>query len=154
MSEIADRSWEIGNARTGVFAGGCRPESGNKFPHSKAASPRCGGKDQNTRSTCSRCVLVGGTRQRVQARSASEWVRSPPAAAKRRGKCEGDVTLPWGRDSDHTVLIAFGENAPGTVERRAETVNAPPAGRDYRFFANLSCVSCISWFSSSEVSHD
>ncbi len=33
---VGDRRSELGdrNARTGVFAGGCRPESGNKFPHS------------------------------------------------------------------------------------------------------------------------
>ena len=39
-------------------------------------------------------------------------VRFAAAGGKPNRETVGDVTLPWVRDSDHTVLIAFGENAP------------------------------------------
>ena len=64
---------------------------------------------------------------------------------KTSGRMRGGCGATMG-PGDHTVLIAFGENAPGAVEQRAENVNVPRAGREYRRCRPLSCVSCLSWF--------
>ena len=58
---------------------------------------------------------------------------------KTSGRMRGGCGATMG-PGDHTVLIAFGENAPGAVEQRAENVNVPRAGREYRCCPPLSCA--------------
>ncbi len=76
------------------------------------------------RSTCWRCVLVWGMRQRVQARSASEWVRSGPKTRRPKtpDPLAGAACL-WGRRASAHELEA---QASGSAQDRKRGARKGP----------------------------
>jgi len=113
VSEIADRSWEIGKVANWSVCGRCRPEGGNKFPHSIcgcAAVRRQGPKHSIHLLALRACRGGRASAQKLEAQASGAVRRlRRQNVGEMRGGC--DVAMGPG---DHTVLSAFGENAPGT----------------------------------------